>query len=310
LFTSGNLNNHIGVPLTLLRLTKDDEFAVIEMGANHPGEIKALCDICEPDYGLITNVGKAHLEGFGSFEGVIKTKGELYDFIRKNNGKIFINHDNDYLQAISGGIDKIEYGREPGLFVSGKLKDDGMYLSFEWKTGNLENQSVQTRLVGEYNLENALAAIAVGTYFGVEAASVNKALSEYVPRNNRSQWKKTEHNSLIIDAYNANPSSMTASLTNFAKMKAAPKAVILGDMLELGEKSREEHQKIIDLLNGFRFEKVFLIGECFASTENAYQSFRTISDFIGEIPKTGLQGFTILIKGSRGLNLEQTIGYL
>ena len=314
LYTEGNLNNHIGVPLTLLRLTGEEEFAVIEMGANHQGEISLLCRICEPDFGLITNVGKAHLEGFGSFEGVIKTKGELYDFIRTKKGKIFIRHENRFLQEIATGIDKIEYGTAPGLYVTGTLGNSDSFLSFDRETQSGSSQSVQTKLVGEYNLENVLAAVAVGTFFGVETSLIDEAVSEYTPRNNRSQMKKTERNSLIIDAYNANPSSMAASLSNFAKMKTSgPKAVILGDMLELGEQSAEEHQKIVNWLDaGDQIDKVFLIGNCFSSTKNKYRTFPSVSDFISEISESEseLNGYTILIKGSRGLKLEQATDYL
>jgi UDP-N-acetylmuramoyl-tripeptide--D-alanyl-D-alanine ligase len=310
LYTLGNLNNHIGVPLTLLRLNDEYEFAVIEMGANHPGEIKTLCSIAEPDYGLITNVGKGHLEGFGSFEGVIRTKGELYDFIRAKKGLIFINHENDYLQNIAGGIDKKEYGKTPGLYVSGQVTNCSPFLSFEWNTEEGESTSVETKLVGEYNLENALAAITAGVFFGVDTSLINKAVNEYRPQNNRSQLKKTDRNSLIIDAYNANPTSMTASVSNFAKMNSEKKALILGDMLELGDQSDEEHQKIIDLLNKSGFEKVFLIGDLFSKTNNRYRSFHAVDDFISEIPDLDLTGYTILIKGSRALKLERTIDHL
>lgn len=310
IYTLGNLNNHIGVPLTLLRLNDACEIAVIEMGANHPGEIKALCEIAEPDYGLITNVGKAHLEGFGSFEGVIHTKGELYDFLRQKKGMIFINHENGYLQDIAGEIDRKEYGKTPGLYVSGKITDSSPFLSFEWSAEGGETFLSETKLVGEYNLENALAAIAIGTFFGIDGISVNEAIKEYAPQNNRSQLKKTDRNSLIIDAYNANPTSMAASVSNFAKMNIPKKALILGDMLELGELSEEEHQKIVDLLNDAGFEHVFLIGELFAKTTNRYRSFHSVHDFISEIPKLDLNDYTILIKGSRGLKLELTIDHL
>ncbi len=310
LFTQGNLNNHIGVPLTLLRLTNDYEFAIIEMGASHQGEIKTLCEICEPDFGLITNVGRGHLEGFGSFEGVIKTKGELYDFIRAKNGKIFINHDNEYLQKISIGLNKVEYGNDGDVFVSGKVIDSSPYLSFEWKTKNVDFQSIKTQLVGEYNLENALAAATIGLFFDVEISLINDALTEYTPQNNRSQLKKTADNSLIIDAYNANPSSMKASLMNFKNMKINHKAVILGDMLELGEESEKDHQDIVDFLNECQFEKVFLVGKCFASTKHTFEAYLSITELIQDIPKYNLKDFTILIKGSRALKLEKVIDCL
>ncbi|KAF2078697.1 hypothetical protein CYY_000068 [Polysphondylium violaceum] len=311
LFTQGNLNNAIGLPLTLLKLRNDHEFAVIEMGASGPGDIKTLCEIAQPDIGIITNVGKAHLKGFGSFEGVIKAKGELYDYIRSKKGKIFINHSNQFLQEISSGLDKFEYGTTSGLFVSGKVNSErSLYFSFDWKTNNSELQLIQTQLVGEYNLENALAAAAIGSFFNVETALINSALQNYVPKNNRSQLKKTQHNTLIIDAYNANPTSMYASLLNFKNINVSPKAVILGDMLQVGEYSKEEHQKIVDLLVECQLDKVFLIGECFSSTKNQYNTFGTLSDFIDKISEINLIGFTILIKASRGLKLERTIEYL
>ncbi|MDR2474444.1 MAG: UDP-N-acetylmuramoyl-tripeptide--D-alanyl-D-alanine ligase, partial [Bacteroidales bacterium] len=200
--TQGNLNNHIGVPLTLLQLKAKHEIAVIEMGANHPGEIKELCEMVTPDYGLITNVGKAHLEGFGSLEGVIRAKGELYDAVRKTSNTLFIRHENNYLQQIASGMTKVEYGVSPGLFVTGNLQNDSLYMSFEWQSVDSHHQETGTHLVGGYNLENALAAVAVGKFFGVDAADINAAISSYIPQNNRSQQKNTCRNSLIIDSYN------------------------------------------------------------------------------------------------------------
>ena len=214
LYTQGNLNNHIGVPVTLLRLRAEHDLAVIEMGANHPGEIKFLTEIAEPDYGIITNVGKAHLEGFGSFEGVIKTKGELYDFLRKKEGStIFIHHDNPYLMNIASGLNQIPYGSDESLYVNGHVTGRSPYLTFEWRAGKSgENYEIETQLIGEYNFPNALAAVTIGRFFEVEPQKINKALTEYAPQNNRSQLKKTAENTLIIDAYNANPTSMMACL--------------------------------------------------------------------------------------------------
>lgn len=238
LYTLGNLNNHIGVPTTLLRLKPEHDLAVIEMGANHPGEIKFLCEIAEPDYGIITNVGKAHLEGFGSFEGVIKTKGELYDFLRKKDAITFIHHDNAYLMNIAQGLNLISYGTEDDLYVNGQITDNSPYLAFEWKAGkDGERHQVRTQLIGEYNFPNALAAITIGRFFGVEAKKIDEALASYTPQNNRSQLKKTEDNTLIIDAYNANPTSMMAALQNFRNMTVPHKMLILGDMRELGAES-------------------------------------------------------------------------
>ena len=245
LYTLGNLNNHIGVPSTLLRLKAEHDLAVIEMGANHPGEIKFLSEIVEPDCGIITNVGKAHLEGFGSFEGVIKTKGELYNFLRKKEGStVFIHHDNAYLMNIAEGLNLIPYGTEDDLYVNGRITGNSPYLTFEWKAGkDGKSYQVQTQLIGEYNFPNALAAITIGRFFGVEDAKINEALAGYTPQNNRSQLKKTDDNTLIIDAYNANPTSMMAALQNFRNMEVPHKMLILGDMRELGAESAAEHQK-------------------------------------------------------------------
>ena len=310
LFTQGNLNNHIGVPLTLLRLTKEHEMAVVEMGANHPGEIKALVHIAEPDYGLITNVGKAHLLGFGSFEGVIKTKGELYDYLReKGNATIFIQNENLYLNGIAHGLNSIRYGQTAGLFVSGKLLSCSPFLAFEWiSEGN--TYSVQTHLIGSYNLDNALAAIAVGRYFGVEAEDICRALSEYLPQNNRSQLMETEHNRLIVDAYNANPTSMMAALENFRQMQAAHKMVVLGDMRELGEASLDEHRKIISFLDECRFNRVILVGPEFKKATSAYEHFENVGEAIKALQSDKPEGFTVLIKGSNSLHLSQVPEYL
>ena len=233
LYTEGNFNNHIGVPLTLLRLTHDHEMAVIEMGASHPGDIKELVDIVHPNYGIITNVGRAHLEGFGSFEGVIRTKGELYDYIRRSKGKIFIKKENEYLQSIAKGIEQITYGNGDDAFASGQVVSCDPFLVFNWKQqGKLH--TVETHMIGSYNLDNVLAAVAVGRFFKIPAERISRAIAAYEPTNNRSQFKKTENNELIIDAYNANPSSMKVALDNFITMPVQPKAIILGDMRELG----------------------------------------------------------------------------
>lgn len=277
LYTLGNLNNHIGVPSTLLRLKAEHDLAVIEMGANHPGEIKFLSEIVEPDCGIITNVGKAHLEGFGSFEGVIKTKGELYDFLRKKEGStVFIHHDNAYLMNIAEGLNLIPYGTEDDLYVNGRITGNSPYLTFEWKAGkDGKSYQVQTQLIGEYNFPNALAAITIGRFFGVEDAKINEALAGYTPQNNRSQLKKTDDNTLIIDAYNANPTSMMAALQNFRNMEVPHKMLILGDMRELGAESAAEHQKIADYLKECAFEKVWLVGDQFAAAEHSFQTIPT-----------------------------------
>lgn len=312
LYTLGNLNNHIGVPTTLLRLKTEHDLAVIEMGANHPGEIQFLSDITEPDYGIITNVGKAHLEGFGSFEGVIKTKGELYDFLRKKEGStVFIHHDNSYLMNIASGLNQIPYGSDDALYVNGRITENSPYLTFEWKAGKEgERHKVQTQLIGEYNLPNALAAIAIGIFFGIEPRKINEALSGYTPQNNRSQLKKTSDNVLIIDAYNANPTSMMAALENFNRMKAEHKMLILGDMRELGTESATEHQKIVDFISECKFEKVVLVGNQFAAARHSYQTYANAQELIQELKNDKPKNCTILIKGSNGIKLSSVVDYL
>ena len=312
LYTLGNLNNHIGVPSTLLRLKAEHDLAVIEMGANHPGEIKFLSEIVEPDCGIITNVGKAHLEGFGSFEGVIKTKGELYDFLRKKEGStVFIHHDNAYLMNIAEGLNLIPYGTEDDLYVNGRITGNSPYLTFEWKAGkDGKSYQVQTQLIGEYNFPNALAAITIGRFFGVEDAKINEALAGYTPQNNRSQLKKTDDNTLIIDAYNANPTSMMAALQNFRNMEVPHKMLILGDMRELGAESAAEHQKIADYLKECTFEKVWLVGDQFAAAEHSFQTYPNVQEVIKELEANKPKGYTILIKGSNGIKLSSVVDYL
>ena len=311
LYTLGNLNNHIGVPSTLLRLKAEHALAVIEMGANHPGEIKFLSEIAEPDCGIITNVGKAHLEGFGSFEGVIKTKGELYDFLRKKEGStVFIHHDNAYLMNIAGGLNLIPYGTEDDLYVNGRITGNSPYLTFEWKAGKAgETYQVQTQLIGEYNFPNALAAITIGLFFGVEAAKINEALAGYTPQNNRSQLKKTNDNTLIIDAYNANPTSMMAALQNFRNMEVPHKMLLLGDMRELGAESAAEHQKIADYIKECDFEEVWLVGEQFAAAEHSFKTYPNVQEVIKELETNKPKGYTILIKGSNGIKLSSTVDH-
>ena len=309
LYTEGNLNNHIGVPLTLLRLNHEHEMAVIEMGASHPGDIKELVDIVHPDYGIITNVGQAHLEGFGSFEGVIRTKGELYDYIRHSKGKIFINQDNKYLTDIAKGIEQITYGSDETAFAWGCVESSNPYLTFEWRQQG-KIHTVETHLIGNYNLTNALAAIAVGRYFKIPAERISRAIATYEPTNNRSQLKKTEKNELIIDAYNANPSSMRVALENFASMPVSPKAVILGDMRELGPTSDELHAEIVELIKAGKYDKVFLCGEHFQKTGKGFATYATTAELINTLRRNPLTGYHILIKGSHGMALEKTIDVL
>ena len=304
LYTEGNFNNHIGVPLTLLRLTHDHEMAVIEMGASHPGDIKELVDIVHPNYGIITNVGRAHLEGFGSFEGVIRTKGELYDYIRRSKGKIFIKKENEYLQSIAKGIEQITYGNGDDAFASGQVVSCDPFLVFNWKQqGKLH--TVETHMIGSYNLDNVLAAVAVGRFFKIPAERISRAIAAYEPTNNRSQFKKTENNELIIDAYNTNPSSMQVALDNFITMPVQPNAIILGDMRELGPTSDELHAEVVEQIKKGQFDKVFLCGEHFSKVGKEFSPFATTEAMVEELRKQPLKGYHILIKGSHSMGLEK-----
>lgn len=306
LYTQGNFNNHIGVPKTLLRLTAEDEIAVVEMGANHPGEIKALADIVEPDYGIITNVGMGHIEGFGSFEGVLRTKGELYDKLRGRKGaKVFIDADSPYLATICDGLPLIKYSVENADFdiaVKGEVIGCDPYLRFRWKANGTEHD-VLTHLVGAYNIYNMLAAATIGLYFGVTPQQIDEALQDYVPGNNRSQLTVTERNKLIVDTYNANPTSMAAALQNFAMMSVGPKMAILGDMRELGPVSAEEHQKVVDYLREHSIDNVWLVGQEFAKTDCQYRKFPDVEAVKAELAANPVEGYYILIKGSNGIHL-------
>ena len=321
LYTQGNFNNDVGVPKTLLRLTNEHESAVIEMGASHPGDIKTLAETAEPTCGLITNVGKAHLQGFGSFEGVIKTKCELYDFLRsREDALIFINADNDYLMDQIGDEEDIwlsPYSTDPEnqyTCISGEIIACDPFLKFRWReplmTLEEEGRStkwhkVQTHLIGSYNIDNLLAAIAVGINFGVDRKKICAALEDYVPSNNRSQMTVTEKNHLVVDAYNANPSSMMAALENFKLMQGDNKMAILGAMRELGEVSAEEHQRIVDYLKTTDVETVWLVGEEFNNTQCDYRKFKDVEEVKAAIAAEHPEGHYILIKGSNSTKLYQ-----
>ena len=312
LYTQGNFNNHIGVPKTLLQLNDGHDIAVVEMGANHPGEIKTLVNIVEPNYGIITNVGKAHLLGFGSFEGVIRTKGELYDFLRGRQGsKVFINNDNPHLLGIAHDLSLVRYGQhaDDALAIEGRLLDGDPFLRFAWRKKDGEWHEVQTQLIGGYNIDNCLAAITIGDYFGVDESDICAALAAYQPSNNRSQLVKSEHNQLIVDAYNANPTSMRAALENFRAMHVENKFVILGAMRELGEVSDEEHQKCVDFIVESGFSKVWLVGEEFASTRrpDSFRLFNHVDEVRQCIAEEHPQGYTILIKGSNSTRLYSLV---
>ncbi len=310
LSTQGNLNNHIGVPLTILRIKKEHEIAIIEMGASHVEEIRFLSEIARPNYGLITNIGHAHIEGFGSYENVIKAKGELYEYIRSTrDGKIFIDFDNSLLREMAEGITSIYYGFEEDLFVSGKVISIRPYLEFEWKFGTTRNK-VKTKLIGEYNLPNILAAITVGKYLGVKASLICKAIESYEPTNNRSQLKETNKNMLIIDAYNANPTSMHAALENFDHMDVSHKVLILGDMKELGADTDLEHQKVADYVSHHNFDKVLFVGDNFSRIDTDFPRFKDMDSLKDYLISNPIEDSYILLKGSRGIQLERCIDML
>ncbi len=305
--TQGNLNNHIGVPLTLLSIRPETEMAVVEMGANHPGEIDTLCQIALPDYGLITNIGKAHLEGFGSFEGVVNTKTELYRFIKAHGHSVFVNRANELLWGLAQEQSHISYGCHCGANYPVAQGLCNPYLSVNWK-----KRTVQTHLVGAYNFENVAAAIAVGQYFMVDESKIAEALEAYTPTNSRSQVIDTEHNHIIMDAYNANPTSMQAALRNFAGICGERHLLILGDMRELGTASEEEHRNILQLMNDLGFKEACLVGPNFcACNDNAdWKTFARVEDLCQYVESHPIEGKTILVKGSRGIQLEKVLALL
>lgn len=321
LYTQGNFNNDVGVPKTLFRLTNEHEIAVIEMGASHPGDIKTLAETAEPTCGLITNVGRAHLLGFGSFEGVVKTKCELYDFLRtREDGLVFLHADDENLVEQISDDDSLwisPYSTDPEkqyTCISGEVIACDPFLKFRWREPlmKLEEEGrstkwhkVQTRLVGSYNIDNLLAAVAVGINFGVDRKKICAALEEYEPSNNRSQMTVTARNHLIVDAYNANPTSMQAALDNFSLIQADRKMAILGAMRELGDASAEEHQRIVDRLASTDIDEVWLVGEEFADTRCSYRKFRDVDEVKAAIGAECPEGRYILIKGSNSTRLYQ-----
>lgn len=313
-YTQGNFNNHIGVPLTLLTMNKSHEIGVVEMGANRPGDIKELCEIAKPNYGLITNVGKAHLEGFGSLENVINTKCELYDYIRAHEGKVFVNRDNPYLLERSEGMDRILYGKDdPSLFASGSIANATPFLEFDWSFFD-SSYRVKTRLVGEFNFDNAISTVAVCKFFGINSERISAALEEYEPQNHRSQFKRTKKNDLIIDAYNANPTSMKASLEFFTNVPTTlPKMVILGEMKELGALALEEHQRLIRFLETHPFDRVILVGKIFKDLpvpELGYPVHEDVEGLIEYLKNDPVENYYILLKGSHSVGLEKAINFL
>ena len=324
--TEGNFNNDVGVPKTLFRLDNQAEIAVVEMGASHPGDIKTLVETAEPNCGLITNVGRAHLQGFGSFEGVCQTKGELYDFLLAHDFPIFINRDNEYLMkmleerqsalASHQSPDVYYYGQSDNsdILIRGEVVSCAPFLKFRWREQDAdagytsEWMEVQTNLIGAYNLDNMLAAITIGYVNNIPFEQINHALEKYVPSNNRSQMTVTEHNHLIVDAYNANPTSMAAAIDNFKLMQVDHKMAILGKMGELGDVSNEEHQQVVNMLADAGFDEVWLVGEEYKNCQlsiNNCQLFNDIEEVKAAIAKQQPQHRYILIKGSNSVKLYQ-----
>ena len=309
LVTEGNLNNHLGVPFTLLRLNASHQIAIIEMGANKPGDIKELADIALPTHGAITNVGKAHLEGFGDIDGVIKTKTELYKNLKAAKGKIFINQNDEKLaKHLPNNVELIGYGSSSSK-IRGAVSIADPFISFSWKTDSYVSPTIQTQLVGDYNLNNFLLAISIGDYFKVPADDINFGLSHYQPSNNRSQITITNRNTLIVDCYNANPTSMESAINSFKTIKAKNKLMVLGDMLELGAIKNKEHQTIIDMVKKEGHEVIF-VGRIFQSLNPPTKSYETVEALIANENLNALTQKTILLKGSRGIKLESLIALL
>jgi UDP-N-acetylmuramoyl-tripeptide--D-alanyl-D-alanine ligase len=311
-YTKGNLNNHIGVPLSVLSINAGTQIAVIEMGANHQGEIAQLCEIANPEYGLITNIGKAHLEGFGGYRGVIKAKSELYDHIRKNKGKLFVNADDELLMQLSDGVDRIVYGHAHEAAVSGEISNEFPFLEMKVKFKAGKSVDLKTQLIGNYNFTNIMAAACIGQFFGVSPQDACVAVSNYQPENNRSQFIRTSHNKIVMDAYNANPSSMQAALKHFAKFPAENKVLILGDMLELGNESDHEHRQIVEMALSVGAGLIILVGKYFSQVNhhNAIITYATVDEALDHLDRNLLKNSTILIKGSRGIKLEKMLTIL
>lgn len=309
LITKGNLNNHLGVPFTLLELKDTHEIAIIEMGANKPGDIKELVEIAEPTHGIISNVGAAHIEGFGSLEGVIKTKTELYNFIKIEKGTLFVNaNDETLLGKIPDGTTVLTYGESKGEVV-GELTRLSPFVEFKWSTNSYESPVLKTKLVGRYNFVNFLSAIAIGKCFEVSNARIIDALTAYTPSNNRSQVTKTERNTLIVDCYNGNPTSMMAALDSFKDIDAEEKVCVLGDMLELGEISEKEHQKIVEYLSEKGLNTV-LVGKEMKKTNTNFPKYDSWEDLLANENLDEWKGKLVLLKGSRGIRLEKLISSL
>ena len=319
--TEGNFNNDVGVPKTLFRLSKEYDIAVVEMGASHPGDIKTLVETVEPNCGLITNVGRAHLLGFGSFEGVCKTKGELYDFLLAHNSPIFVNRDNKFLtemisQRLTAKSEKPDiyyYGQSDhsDILIKGEVVSCAPFLKFRWREQDHETgyvgewMEVQTHLIGAYNIDNMLAAITIGYVNNVPFEQINHALESYVPQNNRSQMTVTATNHLVVDAYNANPTSMKAAIDNFKLMEVSPKMAIIGQMGELGDVSDEEHQKVVDMLTEAHFDQVWLVGENYDKIACNFRKFKNVEEVKEALQTSPITNYYIFIKGSNSNKLFQ-----
>ncbi len=304
--TVGNLNNHIGVPLTILKIKPDAEFAVIEMGANHQKEIEGYCKIAQPTHGIISNVGKAHLEGFGGIEGVRKGKGELYDFLRNHNGIAFAFDDYDYLHEMSSGIkDVVWYGTKQGT-ICGNVKASEPFLEVEINKG-ASFSSINTNLVGDYNLPNILCAVAIGKYFKVPDEKIRSAIETYIPSNSRSQLIEIGSNKIILDAYNANPSSMKVAIENFKHIHADNKVLVLGGMMELGEESVQEHENLVQLIQQNQFQNVILVGGNFKITYKNFAYFNSADEATAYIQQQHFTDAYFLIKGSRSMQMEKVL---
>lgn len=304
--TEGNLNNHIGIPLTILKIKEDAEIAVIEMGANHQQEIASYCEYALPTHGLITNCGKAHLEGFGGAEGVRKGKGELFDYLRSNNGTAFVMWDFDYLQEMSTGISTIHKYGTHDVETTGTLIQSEPFLEV-----SISNEApiypIKTRLVGDYNLPNVLAAVAVGKYFKMADDKIKEAIENYTPSNSRSQLMEVETNKIILDAYNANPSSMKLAIENFSKIHADNKVMLLGAMAELGEESLAEHKAIINLIQQYQWKYVVLVGGDFLKIEHPYLQFKNADETKEWMQQQHFENTYFLIKGSRSMQMEKVL---
>ena len=307
LATKGNLNNHIGVPLTLLSMTPEYNFGVVEMGANHQLEIEALCDIARPDFGYITNFGRVHLEGFGSFEGVIKGKTEMYQYLKDDNKMVFVNQDDPIQMEKSSGINRRTFGRE-GADCNIVFTDADPFVRISFK-----EIQINSKLIGAYNFANIAAAVCIGNYFEIPSAEIKDAIEGFIPDNNRSQIIQRESNKVIMDAYNANPNSMHAAILNLASLSDQKKVAILGDMFELGEDSMLEHQKIVDQISAIGLDAAYLIGETFYKTNGENSNihlFKSFEEFVKSFEDNSYTDTTFLIKASRGMALERTLDFL